>query len=186
VTATATVAIVGAISTPVVAIAGYVFHEVSARRDRSAALDLARENNTHELQVRRRERIYDDLKSTYRAALEWALLIVQGVQLTDPIITMTNTPAPPEEPPDEVWNAMRINVSVFGSPEVEKALDDFRAAARSFFINAGVVDMLQRQGVQSGNQGLIDALQQREDRRAEAADAYDRLATQIKAELAAL
>ena len=73
-----------AISTPVVAIAGFVFSYLSASRDRRAARDLAGDSYAHEIDVRRRERAYDDRKETYGNVLKWALVTIQQVQLTDP------------------------------------------------------------------------------------------------------
>jgi hypothetical protein len=59
VSATATVAILGVIGTPVVAIAGYVFNERRSRDDRAAARELAEGAHTHETKLRRSERAYD-------------------------------------------------------------------------------------------------------------------------------
>jgi hypothetical protein len=173
VTATAVVAIVGAVATPVVAIAGYLFNEASSRRNRSAALDLSRETHSHELELRRRERSYDDVKTTYRAVLEWGLQVVKSVMLTDPIRTVEGMPEPPEpptEPSEEQWDKVRIDVSVFGSEPVEKALDAFREAARDFYFRVGTAR-------------VIGDLEAREAARERAGEAYMELAAKIKAEI---
>jgi hypothetical protein len=84
-TATAVVAIVGAISTPVVAIAGYMFNERRAREDRAATRALADDTHGHERELaaaarsherllRVGERVYEDRKATYRLVLRWALV----------------------------------------------------------------------------------------------------------------
>ena len=178
-TATAVVAIVGAVATPVVAIAGYFFNELSSRRDRSSALDLSRETHRHELELRRRERSYDDVKTTYRAVLEWGLSVAESVMLTNPMVTvegMAEPPEPPTEPPEEQWNKVRIDVSVFGSEDVEKAFDGFREAARDFFFRAGFAKVVESQ----------EAKEAREAARERAGKAYEELAAKIKAEMAAM
>jgi hypothetical protein len=83
-----------AVSTPVVAIASFVFSYLSSSRDRRATRDLARDSRAHEIDVRRRERAYEARKKAYRTALEWALVSKQVV-LTDPIMTFSVRLMPP-------------------------------------------------------------------------------------------
>jgi hypothetical protein len=53
---TAVVAIVGVVSTPVVALAGYWFNDRRARADRTATRELTTESHTHERELRSREK----------------------------------------------------------------------------------------------------------------------------------
>jgi hypothetical protein len=172
VSATGVVAIIGVIATPVVAIAGYVFNR-----------QLARDTHTHELEARRRERACDARRDAYLHVLEWALILIQQVELTDPIITYAGMPAAPESPPAEVFNRMVVELAAFGSAEVRAAVDEFRNAVRSFGTRNNVAMMLRDQG--AGGQ-VVEAFEARDAAREEARAAHDRLATAINQDLANL
>ena len=75
-TATGVVAIVGAVSTPVVALAAFVYNHVRGKEDRADARALATDAQQHDLEVRRRERAYEARKEAYTNVLQWALVMV--------------------------------------------------------------------------------------------------------------
>jgi hypothetical protein len=152
--ATAAVAVIGAISTPVVAFAGYLFNNSRARGDREAARtlasdtqeatrtlaadahlherELAQQAQAHERELRQSERAYDDRKIAYRTVLEWALIAVQQVQLTEPILRWEGMPAPPPPVSEDQWRKVQIESRLFGSTEVSAALTDFYAHVNDF------------------------------------------------------
>jgi hypothetical protein len=77
VSTTSALAIIGAISTPVVAIAAEVYNHVRAERDRAVVRDLARDAQTHDREtrrndeehaqtIRRGDRAYEARKDVYR------------------------------------------------------------------------------------------------------------------------
>lgn len=134
-TGTEVIALAGVIGTPVVALAGYAFN-------RQLALDTRK----HELEVRRRERAYEARHEAYQHVLEWALVLMQQVELTDPILTFEGMPAPPDSPPAEVFNRMVVELAAFGSPEVRTAAEAFREAVRSFFLSNSIANMIRDQG----------------------------------------
>jgi hypothetical protein len=142
--ATAVVAVVGAISTPVVAIAGYVFNERRSHVDRQAARQLAEDSHDHERQLaegqreheaglRRSERLYAARRETYLDLLRTCLLLVERIELTEPIITTASTPEPPEPPNDDEWRELRARVGAFGSTQVSEAADALYQKAGAFY-----------------------------------------------------
>jgi hypothetical protein len=77
-------ALIGVLSTVVVAIGGYVFNYLAGERDREASRQLADDAHKHERalaetaqahqrQLRQGERAYEDRKATYRQVATWAL-----------------------------------------------------------------------------------------------------------------
>jgi hypothetical protein len=134
--------------------------------------------------VRRRERAYEARREAYRNILKWALVLIQQVELTDPILTYSGMPAAPESPPAEVFNRMVVELAAFGSDEVQAAVEAFRDAARSFFLRNSVANMIRDQGADP-QQG-VDAYLERDAAREEARSAHDRLATAINRDLAGL
>jgi hypothetical protein len=119
--ATEIVAVVGAISTPVVALAGYGFNERRSRDDRAATRELAQDSHEHEgllaeaqreheAELRRNERLYTDRKETYVELLKVAAIAMERVRLTEPIITTASMPKMPDPPSDERWEDMQARV----------------------------------------------------------------------------
>ena len=154
--ATAIVAVIGAVSTPLVAAAGFWFNDRRANHDRTAARQLAedsqqhelalrREEQGHELDVRRRERAYEDRRASYRNALEWALVRVQQVELTDPIVRFTGMPTRPTICLRESSTGCRSKVAAFGSNEVLSGT--FQDTVQEFQGRQMVVSTLRNQNV---------------------------------------
>jgi hypothetical protein len=151
------VAIVGAISTPLIALAGYKFNEIRSRDDRASARalaedshrherELAEKQREHEAQLRRSERAYNDRREAYVDLLQHAMILVERVDLTEPIITFDNMPEPPENPSVVEWRNLQARVTAYGSPTVGEAAETFYAKARGFFAQAGVYRMMKDQG----------------------------------------
>jgi hypothetical protein len=132
--ATGTVAIIGAIATPTVAAMGFTYNGWRSKIEHRAARQLALDSQQHGLDVRRRDRAYDARRDAYRLALQWALNLLQQVQLTDPVVTIAGQPGPPGSLSTEHFNEMRIEVSAVGSKDVDASLERFRNAVRSFFL----------------------------------------------------
>jgi hypothetical protein len=132
VTTAETVAIIGSISTPVVALAGFAFNAWRAGQDRQAAARLAEQAQMHERQLTQGGRAYTDRGNAYRGVIGWALREIQQVELTMPIITFEGTPEPPASLPEDQWEAMMIEVRLFGSRAVFEAMNDFRDKVRGF------------------------------------------------------
>jgi hypothetical protein len=182
--ATTFVAVVGAIGTPVVALAGYLFNDRRASRDREATMELTRASHEHEMDVRRRERAYEARKEAYRIVLQWAIVNMQQVQLTDPILTYAGMPDPPENVPQELFDTMNVEVAAFGSQEVKQAIDEFRDAVDAFFVRNGIARRIQDQDV-PGEQG-VQAYLERDAARQTARDRFDELAAEINDDLTTL
>jgi hypothetical protein len=134
------VAIAGAISTLVVAIAGYIFNERRSRIDRAAARDLAEDAHAHERQLaggqreheerlRRNERLYDARRETYLEVLRQFLVEVQIVERT---ANPDSSREPPEMPPENEWRDLRARVGAFASPKVAKAVKEFDSKVKEF------------------------------------------------------
>jgi len=181
--ATAVVAIVGAISTPVVAIAGYFFNHVTSRSDREAARQLAKDAHDHELEVRRRERAYEDRKSAYRAALTWALVAVQRVELTEPVLSYEGMPEAPEAPGDDEWRDLHVEIHAFGSEQVDQAFQSLLDKLKAFY---GYVMSLRLIRAQGGRATQDEPWKEVVRTRTEVHDAYDALRRRIRDELASL
>jgi hypothetical protein len=154
--ATEIVAIVGAVSTPAVAFAGYWFNERRSRDDRAATQQITEDSHRHErqlaegqreheAQLRRSERAYNDRRDTYVELLNHAMILVERVDLTEPIITYENMPKPPENPSPDKWRDLQARVTAYGSQEVGEAADEFYAKARAFFVAADVYRMVKNQ-----------------------------------------
>ena len=140
--------------------------------------------------MRRSERAYEARQEAYRHVLEWALVVIMRVELTDPIVTFAGMPEPPDAPPDEVYARLLVDVGAFGSHEVDAALDAFREAVSSFYLRAEEV-RTQRESAQMRQQaggGEISsfAFQERDEAREAARQSFEALRTTIKDELAAL
>ena len=136
------------------------------------------------MDVWRRERAYEDRKEAYRTVLKWALVTIQQVQLTNPLLTFAGTPDPPENVPPEVFDKMNIEVAAFGSPEVKQTLEEFREAADQFFFRSATLRTMQQQAGPEG--GLTGAYEARDAARQTARDRFDELAAAINADLTML
>jgi hypothetical protein len=201
VSATEIVAIAGAISTPVVAIAGYVFSERRSRGDRAAARELADDAHSqerqladaqrkHEAELRRRERLYTARRETYLGLLRQFLVEVQIVQRTEDLMHKRE---PPEMPPEYEWRDLRARVGAFGSPEVGEAVEMFDSKVRAFHeavnVFGGTSDQLAEgrpipPGI--GPHTPMEEYRAMETARAEAVAAYDVVQTLVRDELANL
>jgi len=192
VTATAFVAVAGAISTPLVAIAGYVFNERRGRDDRAATRaladgahhherELAEATRQHERDLRVGERLYEDRKATYRLLLRWALNAFQKVGRTEPDITFAGMPPPPEDWPDAEYDAMWVEVSAFGSAEVLDALNTFHRKLRGFGAHVFTLRALREQ--RPNPLQLSESQANVRDARADVEVAFDALRTLIRDEL---
>jgi hypothetical protein len=181
-TGTEIVAITGAITTPTIAVAGYLFNHWGSKNDRAAARNLAQDAHAHERSLRQSERAYEARSMAYRMVLEWALRTIQQIELTAPIVSTNLTPSPPDSLSEEHYNEMRVELAAHGSAEVEEAFEEYRTAARRFFVHAGIVERHEQQS----STGVFEAMEKRDEVRDEAHDVYERLVTTIKDELATL
>lgn len=193
--ATAAVAVIGAISTPLVAVAGYVFNQKRAARDRETTRNLAQDAHSHERQLaaqaraherqmRQGERAYEDRKAAYRVVIEWALRTTQQVQLTEPILTTSGMPEPPDNLTEDQWRAMMIDVNLVGSSEVGEAMSAFREAAVDFSGRLMVWRTLREQ--RGTAQQMTDAHQAMQGAREAVGTAFEQLTELIRTELANL
>lgn len=138
--ATAAVAIIGAVATPAVAIAGFVFNHRRAQADRAATRELAHDTHTHELQLaegqreheqelRRKERLFDARRETYVDVLRQFLV---EVQIVDRRENPASSREPPEMPPEHEWTDLRARVGALGSKDVVSAVDSLDSKVREF------------------------------------------------------
>jgi hypothetical protein len=185
------VAVIGAISTPAVAIAGYVFNERRVREDRKSTRDLSVESHrherelaeaarAHERQLRVGERLYDDKKETYRVVLTWALRAIQQVEEMASSIRDGDVPAEAEAAPDVVFNHMMVQVNAFGSPEVAEALESFFATFKRFAAAVASIRMAPAKAAEQASRARVRGA------RVEARVAYEGLTARIRDELANL
>ena len=179
-----TIALIGSISTPSVAFAGYVFNAWRAGQDRQETARMAEQAQEHERRVTQGGRAYVDRGNAYRAVLTWALRTVQQVELTMPLMTFEGTPEPPESLPNDQWDAMMVEVRLFGSREVSEAMTDFRNKVSDF---SGHV-MVQRTYRQQGVRGIqvTESFKELQAAREKCQASYDSLADTIRDELASL
>jgi uncharacterized membrane protein len=115
--ATEIVAIVGAASTTVVGIAGYLFHDKRSRDERA-----------HEERLRRNERLWSARRETYLGVLRQFLVEVQIVDRTG---TSSERKAP-AMPPEDEWRDLRAQVDAYATQEVSDAVEEFDARVREF------------------------------------------------------
>jgi hypothetical protein len=134
-TTTETVALIGAIATPVIAIAGYGFNVWRAAQDRRSAKELAADAQAHELRVAQRSRAYADGKEAYMSVTAWAVRTMHQVELTLPALSGKDPPKPPENIPVEEYEAMNAAVALFGSSTVADKMVEFQAALQVFRAN---------------------------------------------------
>jgi hypothetical protein len=141
VTATAVVAIVGAVSTPGVALLGYVYGERRSRSDREAARLLARDEQKHEREMlvvtnrhssslRTTDRIYEDRKSAYLTALGFAMDVADANTRIATGMADDAAPLPFNGADRKVWERIRIDIAAFGSLRVDHAMTAFSDAAQ--------------------------------------------------------
>jgi hypothetical protein len=189
--ATETVAIVGAISTPAVALAGYVFSEWRSRGDRAATRQLAAETHLHERELaeggrkheeslRRNERLYNARRDTYLDVLRQFLVEVQIVQRTENPMSLREAP---EMPPENEWRDLRARVGAFGTEEVGKAVEAFDTKVRKFH---GAVNVYRGMSEQLAPDPAVEEFRRMEEARAEAVAAYDVVQTLVRDDLANL
>jgi hypothetical protein len=187
VNSTEVVAIIGASSTVGVAVAGYGFNYLAAgrlaRQAQQHERQLADAAHAHERQLRQGERAYDDRKTTYRQVLAWALVTVQQVVLTEPLITFGDMPEPPEDVSAEDWRAMLVEVGLFGSPTVSDAMEAFRDKVHEFRGHVMTYRTLRDQGA---TQQLTQSREAMQRAKTDTSTAYDQLTRQIRDELANL
>lgn len=205
--ATGAVAVIGSISTPVVAIVGFWFnnHRASVDRsatdtrataDRDAARDLANDRHDHErsleadrygreVEARRSNRAYDERRGVYKVAFDWALTEVQRIQLAG-LEGVPEMPPAPAEPPPDVWNDILVGMHLFGSTEARTAYEDFRLKAMAF--RAATNDLTRAvDGPLARVDGVLEARAQTvEGTRAAATLAFERLGSVMTADLAAV
>jgi len=131
-TTTDTVALIGAIATPTVALAGYGFNVWRASQDRESSKELAAGEQAHELRLALGSRAYEDQKAAYRRVVGWAVRTMHQVELTLPVISTSGTPEPPKDIPSEEYEVMNTEVILFGSKEVAEVMAAFHAALQSF------------------------------------------------------
>jgi hypothetical protein len=131
-TSTETVAVIGAISTTAVAIAGYGFNVWRASQDRKAAKDMAVEAQAHELRLAQGSRAYGDRKDADRRVVAYAVRTMNQVELTLPMLEDSDTPKPPENLPPDAYEAMNTEIALFGSPAAAEAFKEFLMTLQPF------------------------------------------------------
>jgi hypothetical protein len=196
VTTTEVLAIIGAVSTPAVAFAGYWFNQRRAAQDRKANRELLQDTQQHERELaegshshdrnlRQGERAYADRSTTYRQVIQWAFRTIQQVQLSEPILRTSDMPEPPENLSEEEWRTMMIEVRLFGSADVLQAMETFRESVSSFSGHLMVLRTYRDQGGAPGEQ-TSGAWRELQSAREEAATSFDHLSASIRDELASL
>jgi hypothetical protein len=195
VTATASIAVIGAIATPTVAIAGYIFNHMNSKDERVAARELASDAHAHDLEVRRRERAYEDRRAAYRLAIEWALVVCERVRRVD-ALRGTQDEEPKPDISDEDAKQLQVELFAFGTDEVQAEFAVMHEAAQNFLVKASIVEAItvpekreeraEKQGQFQAMVGEIKAEHSRDYWRDETFKAADSLAATIKRELAEL
>jgi hypothetical protein len=189
--ATEIVAIVGAISTPVVAIAGYVFNERRSRDDRAATRKLTEDSHAHERQLaegqreheerlRRNERLYNARREAYLDVLRQTLVEVQIVERTENPISLRE---PPEMPRENEWRDLRARVGAFGSREVGDAVKTFDSKVREFH---NAVNAYRGMSERPAPDAAVEEFGEITKARGEATAAYEAVRTLVRDELANL
>jgi hypothetical protein len=150
VNATSFVAVAGAISTPVVALAGYWFNERRGRDDRAAGRELAKDTHEHERELARAAhdderklardaRVSADVRMVYEELLRFVFLLEDAINRTKPIIAPA--PSPPPMPPEDEVREVMARVSTVASEEVVAEIDVLWAAQRQFVILSRANDL---------------------------------------------
>jgi hypothetical protein len=179
--ATEVVAIVGAISTPLVAIAGYGFAEWRSRGDRDAARQLAEEAHGHERELARGARLYERRSPVYESLMRVVQPTMEHVEARNPIISFSTEPPLPPEPSLDDQREVQIQLRTHGSKEVGDAFQEWFQKVRLFMLHASTYEMIRSQGV-GGD--LAESAKQMHAARDEARDVADKLARLVSDELA--
>jgi hypothetical protein len=179
--ATEVVAIVGAISTPLVAVAGYGFAEWRSRGDRHAAHRLAEEAHGHERELARGARLYERRAPVYESMIKVVQPTMEHVEARNPVISFSNQPQLPPEPSVDDQRELQIQLRTHGSKEIGDAFQDLVQRVRSFMLNASTYETIRDQG---GRDDLAASGTRMHDAREKAREAADKLARLVSDELA--
>jgi hypothetical protein len=79
--------------------------------------------NRHDRDAAREDRRQRRLEATYAGTSEYLLRVRDMVQRTEPLMSMTGDPGPPEFPPDEELRRVEAEVVIHGSPAVLAELE---------------------------------------------------------------
>jgi hypothetical protein len=180
-----TAALLGTLATVVVAIAGYVFNWKTSAGDREAARQLAQDAHEHGMVARRSDRAYTERREAYRLLLAWALIRMQQLELTEPVVTWTGMPEPPAGPSAEMYREIRVALAAFGSPAVDTAFADFLQAYHDFSVAVGTLRAIRDQAG-GGGVDLTGPHARLEEKRTAAHAEFDRLIGLVKDELGSL
>jgi hypothetical protein len=147
-TPTETVAVIGAASTTAVALAGIFSNAIFARAERRAnrqLADLQREHDeadhaaqrSHELMVKRVERLYEDRKAAYVDLLLAASRKMERQQAYETWLNGDQSDAePPFDEPDAqaetAWDIARMRIWAIAPQSLDDALGDFIQALNAF------------------------------------------------------
>jgi hypothetical protein len=164
---------------PAVGAIAVVVAGLNSRGDRSNVREIAKDQREHEQWQTRSQRLYTSGLAPYEELLRYMHHSMLRVERTEPIIG----PAPPPPDPVPVGEALQLQVraSMFGSPEVTEAAEEFISKVKGFFAYATTYAMVRDQG---GN--FVEAAEQMSDYREQAGQMLRRVQDMIRDELAGL
>lgn len=99
---------------------------------RQEAAVLARETRQHDAASSRETRLWDQRKAVYVEILEYTYRVEDLVHRTEPIISFTNDPPPPDWPKDDELRAQSARTAAWGSPAMLAKLMELKDATRKF------------------------------------------------------
>jgi hypothetical protein len=148
---------------------------VTARNSRG----LAKDQREHERKEERSKRLFDARVGPYEELLRYMHHSMLRVDRTEPILGPV--PEPPEPVPTEEALQVQVRASMFGSPEVTEAAEEFVSKVNGFFVYANTYRSVRDQG---GN--FAEAAELMHDYRQQAGQVLRRVENMIRDELAGL
>lgn len=166
------VALAATIGGPTVAAISVI---VTARNSRG----LAKDQLQHERREAQNERLFSARVAPYEELLRYMHNAMLRVDRTEPILGPV--PDPPAPMPEAQALAVQVRASMFGSPEVTAAAEEFISKVNGFFVYANTYVAARDQGAP-----FVDAAERMNDYRRQAGEVLRRVEDMIRDELAGL
>jgi hypothetical protein len=118
-----------------IALAAVVFGPISAG---IVALRVQSRQHAHERRRDQTAREQERMARTYVDVFEYVAKVEDWVDRTEPFMTTSTAPGPPDLPTDEELRRLRVQVTLFGSQAILDKLAELRKAAKLFEIDVGL------------------------------------------------
>jgi hypothetical protein len=164
---------------PAVGAIAVVVSGLNSRGDRRNVRGIAKDQRDHEQRQMRSQRLHTSRLVPYEELLTYMHHSMLRVDRTEPILGPV--PPPPAQVPVEEALQLQVRASMFGSPEVTEAAEEFISKVNGFFVYANTYAMMRDQGGDSA-----EAAAQMNGHREQAGQVLRRVQDMIRDELAEL